>query len=121
MTIVVESDKIAIIVIDSGGGDNRASKISPDIFDHCFWVTKVWLCINVKAMFVIGVTFCLYPLKGWAKNRFHFVQECCAESITEIIVIKVIYMTPEAVITKTAFGDQAVNMRIPFEIPAKGV
>jgi len=30
-------------------------------------------------------------------------------------------MTPEAVITKTAFGDKAVDMRVPFEIPAEGM
>ncbi|GAA6315901.1 hypothetical protein F310043J5_31370 [Anaerostipes hominis (ex Lee et al. 2021)] len=57
MAVVVESDIIAIIFIDSGGGDNRASKITPNIFDNCFGVTEIGLSINIKALFMIGITF----------------------------------------------------------------
>ena len=31
------------------------------------------------------------------------------------------YMTPETVIAVTAFGKKAVDVRIPFEIPAKSM
>lgn len=41
------------------------------------------------------------------------------EGVTEVIVVKVFYMTPEVVIAVTAFGGGgAVDVRIPFEIPA---
>ena len=32
-----------------------------------------------------------------------------------------LYGFPESIITKTAFGNKAVNVRVPFEIPAKGM
>ena len=50
---------------------------------------------------------------------FHFIEESCAESISQIGVVKVFYMAPEAIITVTAFGKETVDVRIPFEIPAK--
>jgi hypothetical protein len=32
-----------------------------------------------------------------------------------------LYVSPEAVITVAAFGDQAMDMRVPFKIASKGV
>lgn len=91
MVVVVERDMITIIFIDSWGGDRRACEIAPDIFDNCFGVTETGSGINVKAMFMVSVTFRFYILKGWSKDRFHFVQESCAESIAEKIGRKVVW------------------------------
>ena len=52
---------------------------------------------------------------------FHFIKESGTERVTEIIVIKVFYMAPEAVITVTAFGKETVDVGIPFEIPAESM
>ena len=57
--------------------------------------------------------------KGRSDPVFHFIEKCSTEGVTEIIIIKVFDMTPETVITVVAFGKKAVNMRIPFEIPAE--
>ena len=35
--------------------------------------------------------------------------------------MKVLHMTPEAVVTIAAFRKKAVDVRIPFEIPAKSM
>ena len=32
-----------------------------------------------------------------------------------------LYISPEAVITVAAFGDQAMDMRVPFEIASEGM
>lgn len=40
-------------------------------------------------------------------------------SIEKIVVVEVFYMVPKAIIAVAAFGQDAVNMRIPFQIPAE--
>lgn len=71
--IVVESNHIAIIVIDSGCGNDRSAKITPDIFDDCFGITQIGFCINIKSLFVIVVTFGFYFFKGRPDLRFQFI------------------------------------------------
>ena len=51
----------------------------------------------------------------------HFIQECSAERIAKVRIIKVTDMTPEAIITKPTFWKKAMDMRIPFEVSAKGM
>lgn len=63
VTIVVESNHIAIIFIDSGGGNDRSAKITTDIFDHYFGITEIGFCINIKSLFVVVVTSGLYFFK----------------------------------------------------------
>ena len=81
MAVVMESNSIAIISIDSGCSNNRSSKITTDVFDHSFRVRKMRFGINVKAMLMIGVTFGLHFFKRRADDGFHFIQESGAKSI----------------------------------------
>ena len=52
---------------------------------------------------------------------FQFIEKSRAESMAQIVVVKVFYMAPEAVITVATFGKEAVNVGIPFEIAAKSM
>ena len=117
----MESDGISIIPIDSGCGYDGSAKIAANVFSDHFRVAKVRLGIDIEAMFVLVVTFRFYFFKGRSDFDFHFIEESCAESISQIVVVKMFYMAPEAVITVSAFGKEAVDVRIPFEIPAKSM
>lgn len=55
--VVVESHIVPVIGIDPGKGDDRASKVAADIFYNRSWVAEVWLCVNIKAVFVFAVYF----------------------------------------------------------------
>ena len=70
---------------------------------------------------MLAVRFRFHFFERWSEFVFHFIEESSTESITEVIVVKVFYMTPEAVITVTAFGKEAVDVGIPFKIPAKSM
>lgn len=72
-------------------------------------------------MHMFAVTFGFDFFKRRADPDFQFIEESGAESTAEIVIVKVPDMTPGAVITVTAFGEEAVDMGIPFEIPAKSV
>ena len=119
MAIVVKRNRISVIAVNPGCGDYRPAKIATDIFGNDFGITKIGFGIDIEAVFMLSVAVGLYPFKRRSDPVFHFIEKCSTEGVTEIIIIKVFDMTPETVITVAAFGKKAVNMRIPFEIPAE--
>ena len=121
MTMIVESDRITVIVIDPGSSDDRPAKITTNILSDYFGVTENRFSIDIETMFMFAVTSCFYFFKRRPDPDFQFIEESGAESTAEIVIVKVPDMTPGAVITETAFGEEAVDMGIPFEVPAKSV
>lgn len=103
MPVVVESNSITIIVVYSGCGNKRSTKITANVFANCFRITKIRFGINIEPLLMLAVTFGLGFFKGRSDLRFHFIQECGAESIAKVVVVKVFDMTPEAIITKPTF------------------
>ena len=69
VAIVMESNKITSIRINSGSSDDRVSKISADIFGCGFWITTVRLCINIEAMFMFEITSGRDIFKRWANTE----------------------------------------------------
>ncbi len=119
--MIVESDRITVIVIDPGSSDDRPAKITTDILSDYFGVTEIRFRIDIETMFMFAVTSCFYFFKRRPDPDFQFIEESGAESTAEIVIVKVPDMTPGAVITETAFGEEAVDMGIPFEVSAKSV
>lgn len=52
---------------------------------------------------------------------FKFVKESGLKGFTQESIVEVFNNSPEAIIRETAFGKETVDMRIPFERPAKGM
>ena len=121
VAVIVERNSITIIPVNPGSGNYRPAKVAADIFCYYFRVAEIRFGINIEAMFVLGVTACFHFFERWTDPVSHFIKESGTESVTEIIVIKVFDMTPEAVITVTAFGKDAVDVGVPFEIPAESM
>lgn len=119
--MIVESDRITVIVINPGSSDDRPAKITTNILSDYFGVTENRFSIDIETMFMFAVTSCFYFFKRRPDPDFQFIEESGAESTAEIVIVKVPDMTPGAVITETAFGEEAVDMGIPFEVPAKSV
>ena len=74
MAAVMEGNKVTVVAVDPGSGDDRASEIASDIFDHCFWVAFVRPGIDIKTIFVLPVAAGLYFFERWSDQAFHFVQ-----------------------------------------------
>jgi hypothetical protein len=121
VAVIVESNGISIVPINPGCGYDGPAKIAANVFCNYFRIAKIGFGIDIEAMFVLTVTFRFYFFKRRANPAFQFIEKSSAERITEIVVVKMFYMAPEAVITVTTFGKDAVDVRIPFEIPAKSV
>lgn len=119
MAVIVESNSISIIPVNPGCGNDGSAKIATNIFGNGFRIAEIGLGIDIEAVFVLSVAFCFYFFKGRPYFVFHFIEKSRAESIAQIVVVKVLYMAPEAVVTVAAFGKETVNVGIPFEIAAK--
>ena len=65
MPIVMESDVVSIVRINSGEGDNGASKVTADIFDNGFRAAEIRFCINIKTIFI----FAIYLGFGFLKEK----------------------------------------------------
>lgn len=117
----MEGNKLTIIFINTGSGDNRSTKIAANIFGDNFRVAFVRFGINIKTLFVIFIAGSFHFFERRAGFSFHFVQKGSTEGIAKVSVVKVFHIAPESVITVSPFRDEAMNVRVPFEISAEGM
>lgn len=110
MAVVMESNKVAVIVANTESGDYRPSEIASDILHDGLGVTFIGFGIDVKAVFVFPVATGFYLFKGCSNPGFHFIEEGSMKSITEVCIVKMAGIPPETVITVTAFRNEAVNV-----------
>jgi len=121
VAFIVESNGISVIPVNSGSGNYWPAKISADVFSCYFRIAEIGFGIDIEALFMLGVTFRFHFFERRPDSVFQFIEKSRAESIAQIVVVKVFYMTPESIITVAAFGKEAVNVGIPFEIAAKSM
>ena len=117
----MESNGITIIPVNPGCGYDRSAKITTNIFRNDFRIAEIGFGIDIEALFMLSVTFRFYFFERRPNPAFQFIEKSRAKSIAQIVVVKVFYMAPEAVITVATFGKKAVNVGIPFEIAAKSM
>ena len=121
MAVIVESNGIPVIPVNPGSGNYRPAKIAANVFSHYFRIAEVRFGIDIEALLMLSVTFRFHFFERKSDPVFHFIEKNCAESISQIIVVKLFYMATEAVITVTAFRKETVDVGIPFEIPAESM
>ena len=114
MPVVVESDQIAVIPVNAGSGDHRPAKIAPDILDSSFRVTGIGSGIDIEAIFMLPVAAGFDLIKRRPDPGFHFIQQGGTKSVAQISIVKMRDPAPEAVIAITAFGEETVDVRVPF-------
>ena len=121
MTVIMESYVLSVVTVDAGSSNHRPPEVTTDVFRNDFRVTFVWLGVDIKAFFVLVIASGFLLFERGTYNSLHFIKKGSAKSVTQESIIKMGNITPETVITVAAFRDKAVDMGIPFQIPAKGV
>lgn len=74
MFIVVESYIVTVIRINSGKCNDGSPQITTDIFDNGIGITKIWLGVNIKAIFVFMIYFGFRLFEGSANTFFKFIE-----------------------------------------------
>ncbi len=113
MPCVMKSNEIAIIVINARTGNNWSTKVTADVFNCDIWCAQVWLCTNIKAVFML-VERRSEPFRKLLKENF-------PESNAKKVIVKVFNRSSWSEVTSAPFRNKDMYMRIPFEIPAKGM
>ena len=126
VTVIVESNGISVILVNPGSGNYWPAKIAADVFSHYFRIAEIRFgidieALDIEALLMQSVTFRFHFFERRSNPVFQFIEKSRTESIAQIVVVKVFYMAPEAVITVATFGKEAVNVGIPFEIAAKSM
>lgn len=114
VAVVVEGNKVAIISIDPGGGNNRTAKIASNVFHNRFWVTFVRFCIYIKPFSVFPIAEGSYFFKGRADLDFQFIQKGGTERIAKVGIVEVVDPAPKASIAVSTLRDEAMDMGVPF-------
>ena len=70
---------------------------------------------------MISVRGNLVLSEGIADMLMHEGKQSCLPCIPEILIVEMRLAFPSAGITETALRDKAVDVRIPFKIPAESV
>ncbi len=100
---------------------DRAAKVTPDVFNGGLGVATVRLGIDIEPVLMLPVASGLYLFERGADKGFHFIKECGTESIAEESIVEVVHGAPNAVVTEFTLGDEAVDMGVPFQVPAECV
>ena len=119
--IVVEGHIITIVRINAGGGNNRASEVTADVFYDRVSVAEVGLGINIETIFILFINGRFSLFKRRTDMGLKLVKESGLKGFTQISIVEMFNDSPEAIIRETAFGKETVDVRIPFERSAKGM
>ena len=114
MPVVMESDKVAVVFVNPGCGDDGTPEIAANIFDGCFWVAFVGLCIYVKTFLMLLITAGFNFFKGRSDQSFHFVKQGSAEGVAQEGIIEMVDVAPETIVTVSAFRNKTMDMGVPF-------
>ena len=72
-------------------------------------------------MFMFQITTGRNFFKRRTDAEQHFLEESSTESIAKESIVEMRDITPESIIAEATLRDKAMDMGIPFQIPAKGV
>lgn len=121
MSVVVESEGRPIVAVNAGRGNNRAAEVSADVFCDNGRITEIRFGINVETIYLITVNRGFDFFERVTDPGKQFIEECSLKGLAEKLKVKVLERTPPTGIANAAFGNETVDVRIPFEVPPKGM
>ena len=121
MALIMERHTIPVIGINPGSSNDRSSKVPADIFNGDIRRTQVRFGSNIKAFGMIFVNLIFKLFKRRPQLRREFVQKYFTESQAQEDIIKMGIGPPGSKVASAAFRNESMDVRIPFQIPSKGM
>ena len=119
--VVMKGYVFAIIGINAGGGNNRAAKVTADVFYNGVGVTEIWFCIDIKPIFVFFVNGSFRFFERRPDTHFQFIEKSGLESFAKIGIVKVLNNSPKAVVGEATLSKETMDVWIPFKRSAEGM
>lgn len=121
MALIMERHGIPVIGINPGGSNDRSSKVSADVLNGDIRRTQVRLGSNIKAFRMVFVNLIFKLHKRRSQFKGELIQKNFTESQAQEVIIKMGIGSPGSKVASTAFRNQCMDVRIPFQIPSKGM
>lgn len=115
MPVIMESDVVSVIRVNSRESNDRTSEITSDIFGNSISVTEIGLGIDIETILVLFVDGGLNFFERGTDRILHVIKKSGLKSFAQISEVKMRDFAPEGIIRKTTFGEKTVNVRIPFK------
>lgn len=116
MSVVMEGNCISslIVRIDTRSGNYGTAEVASDVLQNSGGIALVVFGVNVEAVFRVAVNGGFEAFEFWRKFLLEKIQEDGLEGIAKEGIVEVRNRTPKTELIDTAFGDKAVNVRIPL-------
>ena len=101
-------------MINTGCSNNRSAEIAGDVFDGDIRSAKIWFCPDIKTIGVFCVHFIFNFTKRWANTGNKLLKQYFTEGIPKKVIIKMFDRAPWGDIAGAAFGNEGVDVGIPF-------
>lgn len=118
---VVKCDIITVIFIDTGCCNNRPSEMATDVYDGNDRSVEIRFCPDIEFFGMIFVNIIFDFAGGRIDGISHFFKKDFTKSVTKKAVVKMLNRYPNCKVAGTAFGDESINVRIPFEIATESM
>ena len=115
MPVIMESDDVSVIRVNSRESNGRTSEITSDIFGNSISVTEIGLGIDIESILVLFVDGGLNFFERGTDRILHVIKKSGLKSFAQIREVKMRDFAPEGIIRKTTFGEKTVYVRIPFK------
>lgn len=101
-------------MINTGCSNNRSAEISAYVFNGNIRGAEIRLYTNIKPIRVIRVHFIFNFTKRWANTGNKLLKQYFTEGIPKKVIIKMFDRAPWGDIAGAAFGNEGVDVGIPF-------
>ena len=111
---VIKGYIFAVIIINTGCGNNRSAEVSADVFNGNIRRAEIWLCMNIKTIGVFRIHFIFNFTKSGTNTKRELFKQYFTKGITKKVIIKMFDRAPGSDIASAAFRYEGMDMRIPF-------
>lgn len=117
----MKSYVITIIRVNTRGGDNGSAEITTYILCDNGWITEIGFGIDVKTILLITVNRSFDFFERIPDKGMQFIQKSSLERKPKKFIVEMLFGPPTSGVADTTFRNEAVYVRIPFEIPSEGM
>lgn len=112
--VVMESDVLTVIGVNTGKCNDRVSQVTADMFNYSICIGKGRFCIDMKAVLVFAVDKCFGLFKGGSNPFLHFIKEDGLESLAQVRIIEMSYRVLESFVREDSLCNKAMDIGGPF-------
>jgi len=121
MAVVMKSDRLTIIGVNPGSGNDRTTEVTADIVGNLMGITDIGFGIDIKPLGTEFINQGFHGREGRTETSSQTIKQSSPEGKAKEVEIEMTDLTPGSLITSRSFRNKDVDMRVPLEIAAKGV